>query len=765
MLIRQNMSARLLATTAIITAMGGTAYAQADTQAEPQTNGGLADIVVTATRRATNVQDVPIAVTAVGGAQLQAQGITDGVQLSRIVPNLFTTTGYAGGNLRYAIRGLGMTDFSQAGGSPVATYVDDVYQPYNFGIGSQLFDLDRVEVLRGPQGTLFGRNTTGGAVTYYSARPTDAWEGYVNADVMWGQFSKYTAEGMVNAPLVADTLSMRASVRFERREPFVENVLGGRDLGRNESIAGRVQFEWTPADTTKVNLKLEATNSTGDSTLYHGGFISNICDPGNFDESNTPYANCIGTDLPPTYENVNAVADEVRGFERYHNYGATLRVDHEAGDWNLASISNYKKIVYDIVTNDDGNDTDFFHSRQKLNAWQISQEFRVATPADQPISAVFGIFGQYDKADSPSATGSTVFGPSGDYVLRTDAIQKTTALAAFTNVTFELSRQLSFVGGLRYSWERKKIDLQGMNKFFGFDFDSDNYIDFDINNPPFALDGPLDDIFAQKQKNTWKRLTWDGTLNFKPNDDILLYAKIAEGFRSGGYNIFASLRSSVSTVEPEILRSYELGFKSELFDRRLRLNAAAFYFDLSDQQIQVTGASGPGIFLSNAGASTIKGFEIEAEAAPVDRLRLTAALGYTHATFDRFETIKGGVAVNLKGNTLAYAPRWTASGSASYDFDLGNDYGLQLGTDWSYRTQVYFDSFNVPYTGDNHLLLGNARITLTSPEHLGQWHISAYVNNLTNKEYHNFGFFTGNAWYSRTFGDKRIWGLRAGLKF
>ncbi|EJL30806.1 outer membrane receptor protein [Caulobacter sp. AP07] len=761
----------LLSTTALVLACSGAHAQETKEVAQPAAAArdgdkiALDEIIVTATRRATNVQDVSTAVTAVAGEQLARQGITDAVQLARITPNLFATSGYAGGNTRFAIRGLGATDFSQAGASPVAIYIDDVYQPYSFGIGSQLFDLDRVEVLRGPQGTLFGKNTTGGAVAYYSARPQKQLGGYVNADLITGEYNKRTLEGVLNTP-ISDTLAARFDLRYENRDAYVRNVFNGQDLGENRMLAGRAQFEWTPSDATRVNLKLFGMRSNGDATLYHGGFVQNICDPARFDPTNTPYANCNGSSLPKTYEAPGEVNDETQSFEKYSNSGLNLRIDQDAGDWSLTAITGYQKIDYKIRTNDDGNATDFFGTRQDLHAWQISQEVRAASPAGRRLSGVFGLFAQYDRAKAPTSTGSVLFGPPRDNILRDDADQKTQTLAAFTNVTFKIDERFSVIGGLRYSSERKKVDIVGLDVFSGgYDFTDDTLIGFDIAHPPFVVDPAVDVRFGQHETNTWNRATWDLTLNYKPSDDALLYVKAAEGFRSGGYNLFASTPDAIATVRPEILRSYEAGAKLEFFDNRLRLNSSGFYYELSDQQILSTGASGAGVKLSNAGSSTVKGFEVEAEAAVVAHLRLSGSLGYTDARFDEYHTLFAGQPISLAGHRLAYAPKWTASTSAAYDFDLSNGYNIRLSTDWNYRSKVYFDAYNFSYTGDGSLVLGNARISLTAPAGPRQWHLDAYVNNLTDQKYHVFGFFTGTAWYSRVYSDRRLFGLQAGVKF
>jgi iron complex outermembrane receptor protein len=725
----------------------------------------LGDIIVTATRRATNVQNVPISITAVGGAELQSKGLTDATQLPRIAPNLFATSGYAPGNIRFAIRGLGSTDFSPAGSSPVGIYVDDVYQPYSFGIGTQIFDLNRVEVLRGPQGTLFGKNTTAGAVSYFSQKPTSENEGYLNIDAVADFYKKVAIEGAFNMPL-GDTLAMRADVRFEHREDFVRNTFLGGKLGQIDQIAGRVQFQWRPSSRTDVNLKIFAMNSNGVGTIYHGEFLSNLCDPANFDPGGTPYAQCSGTALPTFGRNDSTHAPlEFEPTEAYHNFGAVLHVDQKLGAWDLTSISSYQKIIYRLATNDDGMPTDIFNSAQRLNGYVLSQELRLATPADKPLSAIIGVYGQYDRAVQPNSVASTLYGPPTNFLLRYDATQGDTTAAGFGSVTWKPTDTFSLIGGLRYSWERKTVDYRNLLIFSGIvDLREFDLLTFDPTRPPFPLYPDFGDAFyGERRSRHWGRLTWDATANFKPAPEVLLYAKASRGFKSGGYNLQAATPDAFTTVEPETVQAYEVGAKNDLFSRRVRINLAGFYYKFENQQVLSTGSNGLGTFLNNAGRSTLKGFEAEMQAAVTEALRLGVNVGYVDATFDRFSTLLNGTSVSLAGNRLPYAPKWTTSADANYRIDLSNGGTIDLQSDWNYRTRVFFDPYNTAVTSDNGLLLGNARITFTPPE--SNWHIAAYVQNLTDRRFFNFGFFNGTQFASRTYGDGRLIGAQVGVTF
>jgi iron complex outermembrane recepter protein len=724
------------------------AHAQApDTAPAAAADTGLSDIVVTASRREASAQKVPISITAVSGGQLAAQGITDSVALVRVVPNLYATNGFAEGNIRFAIRGLGSTDFSSAGGSPVGIYIDDVYQTYSFGIGSQIYDVDRVEVLRGPQGTLFGKNTTAGAVSYFSAAPKHKVEASLKLDGQWGFYGKYIAEAMFNTPLT-DTLDARFDLRYSHRDDYVRNVFNNRKIGGNDNFSGRIQLKWQVSDATTATLKLFGQYDKGGAPIYHGGYIQNICAPANFDPLNTPYAHCNGTSLPATYEDPKRTSDEAPSFERYHNFGATLRLNSElGGGWNLTAISAYAKIDYELLTNDDGNDTDFSHTYQPLLGWQASQEVRLATPAERPVSAILGLFGQYDHSRTNQYNVSTLEGAALDYLFKYDGRQGTTTLAAFSSATWKVTERLSLVGGLRYSNERRRIDLNGI-QVFGYDL-SEQDARLDPARPPAYLNG-FYALYGQHESNSWKRLTWDATANYAITPRIMIYGKVAQGFRSGGYNLTATSADTLSRVDPEILTSYEGGFKSELFDRMLRLNASLFLYRLRNQQI-LSSISGNGAVtsLTNAGRSRLEGFEIEAEARPAPDLRLNTSLGYVRSRFLTYDTALAGVPVSLAGNMLPYSPKWTATGGATYSIPMASGHGIDLHTDWSYRSQVYFDPYNFGYTGSPGLVLGNFRLTLTSPKTGPQWHLSAYVDNVTNRRYYGFGYFGGTAYYSR----------------
>jgi iron complex outermembrane recepter protein len=759
--------------TVLLAALASFAQAQAtssEKKAATSSEAGLEEIVVTATRRETSAQNISIAITAIGSEQLQALGINSPLDLDKLVPNLYVTEGYGAGQARFSIRGLSVSDYSVAAVSPVALYIDDVYQAYTFGVGTSLFDLDRVEALRGPQGTLFGKNSTGGAIAYFAAAPTDKEEGYLDVNGGGGQFTHFAAEAVLNEPLIPDVLLSRLSFRATERGDYVENLYDGSSLGHNNQYSARFQLRWLAGPDTTVNLNMFGAYFAGSGVIYHGFNLTNVCNPA---LGLGPYFNCKNGVPAPSILSSSETSSEVPPWEDFTNGGATLHVTQKFADWTLSSITNYTHVYYQLRTNDDGTDADFFHSIQQTTMWQGSQEVRLASPADRKISAVVGAFAMYDSFVSPNTSISTEPGIPYDYAQIGDTNQDTTTYALFGSATWRFADQWSLIAGMRESSERKKINLAGLdlnsgayalsnwNVYTPGAISNNTLLYMDPRNPPFQIypniGPPYADIpFSQFESKTFNKFTWDATLNYQPTEAALLYAKIATGFRSGGYNTYATLAATVATVQPENVRSYEMGAKTEWLDRRLRVNGDIFYYDYTDQQVQSIYGSSAGTKLSNAGASIIKGAELEVEAAPIPAVRLSASVGYTSAIYTTFENSLNGQPINLAGNTLPYAPRFTASVLGSYTWKWGNERAFTAETSWSYRDTVFFDPFNEPYTSAGPLFLGAVRFTLdVSPK----TSIYLYSENVGNRNYVSFAYFDAGLNASQTYGDRRTIGL------
>jgi iron complex outermembrane recepter protein len=723
----------------LLAAPGATLAAASDTAdaANPSADAGIAlqEIVVTATRRESSIQDVPVAISAISGAALKDRGIVDGYQLSGLAPSLNVDQGQGNGETHVSIRGLSSTSFGLEANSPISTYIDDVYQSFMFGNATQMFDMNRIEVLRGPQGTLFGRNTTGGSLNYYTQAPTKKEEGYVNLDVSGGEFRRYSLEGALNEPL-GDTLATRFSFKVDRRDAYIDNLYDGTKLGAYLNYNARVQFAWTPSQDTRVELKLFGLRSTGDANVYvNTGYSQNPCETfvGAFF-----LCDANGTPAPPAPDNRH-VYSEAPQFERYDNFGAVLNVKQSFGDYTLTSISNVQKAHYKVATNDDGAASDFFHSRQASNNWQASEELRLATPASAPLSAVVGLFSQYTNilAKEGSVSSSPLVDPLFQNALDQYNGEDDTSLAAFSSITYKINNVFSLVGGLRESYEHiheslAQLSMGGRQMREEDVIITDGLKDFD---PAFGdLYSPLD------AAHNWNRFTWDITANAKPTENSLLYAKVGTGFRSGG--IFTAPAGSDSlfvVLAPELVKNYELGWKSEWLEHRLRVNGAAYWMDYNNLQVQTTNANGPGLAYSNAATARVKGIELEVDASIMKGLTLSGGLGYSHASFLNYQTLQFGVPVNLSGNPLPYAPQWTGNFAASYEYLLGAAHSVSFDTNWSYRSAIFFDPNALRATEDPSRIQGSIRISYGQQDH--GWRVAGYVNNVNNVNMKAFSYF------------------------
>lgn len=750
-----------------------TTNANTSTTASEDQSGRIMDIVVTATRRATNAQQVPLAISAIGGDALRSAGVSNPRDLSGLAPNVVVDQGYSNGATHASIRGIASTDFSVGSLSPVATYIDDIYQVYQYGLGTQVFDMNRIEVLRGPQGTLFGKNTTGGALAYYSKTPTDKTDGYFTSSIGGGEFGQYTAEGAFNTRL-SDNLITRVSGRIDRRDNYIHNIAGGGKLGHYTNASGRIQFAWTPSAETRVLLKFYGVVNRGDGPVYIGKINPAFgCDPA----LGLDVYNACNGDVPTVTSSVDNhhTASINPSEEDYDSYGGTLKIEHDFGDYVLTSITGAQQGHFGIKTNDTGTTGDFFHSQQSSTTQQASQELRLASPATAKLHGVIGVYAGYDKITADQVSGSTtlnLYNPAGfdfgyEYVGGSLVTQKTTSLAAFGSLTYDITEKLSIVGGARYSWEHRKVNyqdefLQGVNADGSIrDFQQSDL--FFLKGLRFYQAEAGDVYETGRASKSFKRVTWDATASYKFSRDAMVYGKIGTGFRSGYFPTFITTPGTFSQVNPENVTSYEIGFKTEWFDRKLRLNGDVYYMNYRDMQVQIPYPFGPGLIIGNAASAHLRGVEFDAEVVPVRNLRLTASAGYSDATYLRYiSTDAFGNTNDLSGNRLPYAPKWTASVGGYYDIELNGDLTLQYGTNWSYRSKIYFDPYNADPVSDRKQLTGNMSLSLKSDA--GKWNVGVFANNITNRLVKGFAY--NQTYVAPTiYAPQRTFGLRAGIDF
>lgn len=671
------------ATTKAIEAPAPTTETQ---DAEQESGTGIGDIIVTAQRRSERLLDVPIAVTAFSSEALEARNITNVNGLTGLVPNVkIFTQGYAT-SATVAIRGSVVFNNAPYFEPVVGLYVDGVYIGKARGAAFDNVDLEGMEVLRGPQGTLYGRNTLAGALNMVTRKPTGELGGAVKFGV--GDYGQFFAQANLNLPAIetgAGTLKVKVSGRRERRDgtrnianplPQVTTAKSIKQefLDSIDSWAGRVAVRYEPSADITFDYSYDYSRQFNSQAL---GQLTNI-DAGNiFDPTSTRY-NGI-----PLYlyvqGNGRALVHSVNGvdipqitapqYEHATVHGHALTATFDLGGATLKSISSFRKIKYDEVKDFDGSPLQVISTMLSFEPKAYSQELQLSGSTGDLVYTA-GLY--YYSDDATVRNSQSYFGS----LARTIYSYGTDAYAAYGQLEFSpssLDGRLTFTGGLRYNRERKEVERETRNIVTG------------------AVTVPF--VAANKTFDGWQP---SATVKFDLSSQVNIYAKYAKGFKSGGFG--AEAPNAIETAvpfRPEGVNSYEIGLKGKFFDNRFQLTAAAFYDDHTDLQLSVFDprASTSASVVRNAGSAVISGFEIEGLLVPVDGLRIQGTVGYLHTKYKEF--LNGNVNV-ANDRAFPYAPELT--GSASVDarlFSFG-DAAVHLLADYTHSDPY----FVFPYSLD-----------------------------------------------------------------
>lgn len=704
---------------------------------------GVEDIVVTAQRRAESVQTTPIAITALGGDTLQERRVIAIEGLNTMVPNL--NFARYGGVAQVAIRGLAFDVINPGAEGRAAIYNDNIYVSRPTAGLANFFDVERVEVLRGPQGTLYGRNATAGAINIISRDPTRELEGYGRITV--GNYEHLQFEGAVGGPL-SSTVSARLAVQTVDHAGYGRNISfdQGIDDEHSRAVRGKILFE--PVD--RFSLKLTADYSNRDDASGN----RHALEPHQGNPSVTPRPYAIGGVFPTNQR-------DIAGFPvRYQReiYGVSGEANWEFADkLTLTSVTGYRGVNFQLKTNSEGSTS--LLSPQYLAEYseQFSQELRVAADLSGLRLIVGGYyfnekidgvtFTQFDgNAARPGPPPIVALGTPGViyYGAQFGGRLKTDAYALFGQADIDITDQLQLVLGGRYSQESKQVD---------------EYNIIDLTTP---YNGVMRNFPTVRKDASFNSFDPKVTLNFKPSPGILLFATFSQGFKSGGF----ALGGLIPAFQPEQLRDYEIGLKADLFDRRLRVNLAGFYYDYKN--LQVTKVNGTVITTENAANATVKGAEAEITAVPMDGLNLGLNLSYLDARFDEFltsEPARPSLGIqSLAGNTIAQSPRYTVSGSIAYKWAVGNG-DMSIRTDVSWKDRIYFSAYNRIEISQAPYALVNGSISYQSK---AGWEVSAFVRNLTDKLYKTsgtVGHVFGGYQIGGQLGDPRTYGVTVGFRF
>ena len=723
------------------------------------------DIIVTAQRREQTVQTVPIAITAISGDRLLNNSINTANDVARVVPNLTGANG--GGRVarpRYFLRGVGVNDPSGNVVSPIGIYIDDVYLGDTAYETFPIFDLQRVEVLRGPQGTLWGKNTIGGAINYVSRRPSFDFDGYARAE--GGSHNSWAIRGAAGGGVIDGLLAARIAFDYEDRGGYYQNLYTGEDDGGIRDAAVRAQFLLTPTPDLDILLNLHARD------LEDGGAPGYKLGTGAGGADSWGYVQTYGI-TPHLGDPVNL--DAPTPPLALNSRGANLNIQYRIGGLTLTSITSYDKIERESLTDGDGTPLPAQVAHSEVGSNQFTQELRLSSDPASRFSWTIGghYFRENFLSDNATGTLAAVAARPGFSAIRTAyqntvLDQDTESFAIFGEGTYRVTDRFRVAVGGRWTKEDKSIRLNGVQGVTG----STVFTNTGVWWQRSAVSSVLNQNAVQNEDRSWSRFTFSVTPQYEFADNVRGYVRVASGFRSGGFNGNVTSQVAVNTVQPETLTDYEVGVKSEWFDDRLTVNASAFLYDYRNIQVNVQGSLNgqSATTLRNAANGKISGIELEVVARPTGRLTLRANGGWLiRAEYSDFPTqvLVNNVAttVDASGNQIARAPRVTATLDVEYALPIGGGDEIVFGADLNYRGHIFFNavSQNAPLQEQDGYALLNGRIAWRVNG--GRWTLGAYVQNLTNKEYVHNNNVPRNGAYSLSLGPPRNWGITASTRF
>jgi iron complex outermembrane receptor protein len=675
--------------------------------------GELQEIVVTAQKREQNLQDVPAAVVAFTPAALRNSGIDDAIGLQERTPGLLVSTNGPYG--QPYVRGVGSDIINPGTDAPVAIFQDGAYQPRPNAAITEFYDVDRVEVLKGPQGTLYGRNATGGAINImtHDPEPFDSADG----DAIFGNYGRVTARGALNAP-VNDTVSVRVAAMYTEHEGYDTNLLNGDKLDNQNLWGLRGKVKFAPSDAFSLVFTAEHTREHDSRDD-----ISKIVDSPGLPLPVRDLAPLLGYTAPTIPADPRSVynnsqdAGEVN--ETRFNAQATWQLAHV----QIKSITGYTDVANTGTLDLDGTEIDFSYDREQDSSRSIFESVQVSSTDHGPFQWISGLEYLHESAAQNFDARVPLFGPPSDipfgptspiagFIWASDI--KTNAASAYVDGTYDLTSQLSFNAGVRYSWEQKRADFLET-----------------IIDPFGVLSGTPGTFYTPAHPEaTFKAWTPKFRLEYRPANDLLLYAAATRGFKSGGFN----LMNTGEEFQPEKIWSYEGGVKSTWLDHRLRANADAFYYNYKD--LQVNQFSGLTNLVTNAANSRITGFELETVAQPVEAVQADFSVAYLDAIYKDYFTHSAvdptGPLLDLSGNRMPKAPRLTATVGAQYAMSMPVGH-LTFRGESRYQSLVYFDQFDTPQLTQGGFFLFNARATYTPQSE--RWSVAIFGLNLADKLY------------------------------
>ncbi|MCM8729812.1 TonB-dependent receptor [Hephaestia sp. GCM10023244] len=698
-------------------------------------------IIVTAQRRAERDIDVPLSVTAFDARMVENLSASFLIDVGTKVPNVQFTPGTNSPGI--AIRGVSSQSNINAGFPPaIGVYVDEVYQGRDPTFNTILNDIERVEVLRGPQGTLYGKNTIGGAINIVTRDPTNAF-GF-SGDLNYGNYNFVQARGSLGGAIVEDKLLIRLSGVHRQRDGFIRNTTTGEKLNDLNSDGARAVVVANISPAVTLRLSADYFGEEGTTALETGPV--------------TLAALPAFAGIPPQDASDNIVQLNAPEFARRELYGFSGRFDIDMGPAMLTSITAWRRYTSDFNDDSDGLPIDAFEVGRQENGTNFSQELRLTSTGSGALSWITGFYYYAEDTrnhrrialgdDMPlllvGDLAGVVFPGYGGEQARTDSRIDGSSWALFGSTTYKLTDRLSLTAGLRYTHERKDLTYEQRHTQVYSGGLGGSII------PNFAVAIP-----ERRERYTDNRLTGDASLSYAFSPDHVGYLRFSRGFKAGGFQTDVISPPFGATdrlgFDPETVDNYEAGFKSYLFGHKVRFNIAAFLMDWRDKQEQIfTGLS---FLIRNAANARSKGMEVEISAQPVAGLSLDANLGYLDT---RYTDFPGN---SLEGRHFPNLPKWTWSTGAQYTAAVSSDFELTVRGDVNHRGETYNQPNTNVFVISEGLTTINSRLGVQRAD--GQWGVYLWGRNLADVKrlgigssfpFPNATITTRNAGFGRTFG-------------
>lgn len=722
------------------------------------------EIVITARKRAETLATVPASVTVLTADDLESLQIKASPEVAAQVPGLMweSILGYATPNI--FLRGIGNATFNANQAGPVGIHRDGVYQGSSVTYGFGLYDLDRVEVLKGPQGTLFGRNTTGGVINFVTRKP-DIADGFnARGSATYGRFAEMDFDGAVGAAL-GDNAAVRVAAQNVGRDGYVTNKNPASGIGREGKIdmrSARGQFR-LEAGGLDVLLGIHGAQNRSDVTP--GKQLGVVCPAAVRVPTLGACTDFLGfresTDLRANFTNVRSV-------DRVDSWGAEGTLT-----WTGEAFSVTSQTAFDANHRRLANDSDSGpYTEATTNAItryrQFSQEVRALSAEAGPLTWIVGANYYSDDLKAFTAFNLMALGPgslSQFFPVPEGAAQmlhqRTESYAAFGEAGYALAPGLTFTAGVRWTHDERSADINA------FLFNATNLVTTFVDRPLATARLLVPTIPGTLVERTWSQWSGRGVVSYEVQPQVMIYAGVARGFKGGDFNggaLFSPTEANITG--PEHVTSFEAGVKGATPDRRLSVDASAFYYDFSDQQVSilVPGSHATLQQLANAGKTGVKGIEADVTVRPMEALRIEAEAAFTDARFVRFQRDAGDPSTNLAGNRPAFSPTFSFTGGARYTADVAEGLALWTQVDASYKGARFFSVDNNPALRQGGVWLLDGSLTLGRKD--GRYSLAAWVKNIGDTGYFGTGLANSGLGFLEVIpGPPRTFGLTVSARY